>query len=224
MFTVVTRRAAVTAALAGAIVLGSASLAPAAEPTRGAAAAPTKAQGKGEKVSRPDRGGSRRAAGIATTFDHTEHRGRTGGYELARTYADQALATSGRCAAYAGIEKTSDFLSRQGAKRPSPATPVLRALAPIYSFADWLVGHFYTTPCDLAKQLAKTASLVTAVAYWDGEVYHRVHIQKNSRDWGRVDLCHFAAHTYYRVRGQWYVMQTMNAHLPARGGWGDCRP
>lgn len=214
------RRAVVGVALVGAFAFGGSGVAVAAGAPK---VAPKQAGAKGEKVERPQRG-ARRAAGLSTKFDHTEHRGRTGGYELARTYADQAVGTSGRCAAYAGIDKTADFLGRVGAKRPSPATPVLRALAPIYSFADWLVGSFYTTPCELAKQLAKTASLVAGVSYWEGEVYHRVHIQKDTRDWGRVDLCQFAAYTYYRVRGQWYVSQTMNAHLPARGTWGDCRP
>lgn len=225
------RRAAASAAVAGALLLATAGVAGAAERPSGAATPVPKAAldvtaPSSKKVSRPRTGHAKldRRSAVRTTFDHTEHRNRTGGYELARTYADQAISTSSNCAAYAGIGRTTDYLSRVGARRPSAATPVLRALSPIYKFADWLVGKFFTTPCDLAKQLTKTAATVTAVAYWEGEVYHRVRIQKEVRDWGRIDLCRFAAFTYFRSRGQWYVIQTMDAHLPARGDWGNCRP
>ena len=222
------RRAAAVTAVAGGVLLATAGVASAAESSVSAAAsarAPQKVTAvSGHRVAAPT---SKkivvRAADLRTTFNHTEYRSRRGGYELARTYADQALAVAPNCAAYAGIGQTTSFLSRVGARRPSVATPILVALSPIYKFANWLAGRFFTPPCELAKQLAKSASVIAGVSYWEGEVYHKVHILKDTR-FMRVDLCRFNAYTYYRVRGQWYIVQTMNAHLPARGDWSDCRP
>ena len=224
------RRAAASLAVAGALVLAATGVAAAQEQPPGgsappAAQAPANPAGPGGKKAAPPRKGrakiNRRDTRV--TFDHTEYRHRGAAYELARTYADQAIATAPNCAAYAGIARTTDFLSRNGVRRPSVATPILIALSPIYKFANWLVGHFFTTPCDLAKQFTSTAAAITAVAYWEGEVYHRVIMHKDER-WGRVDLCRFAAYTYFRSGGRWYTTQTMNAHLPARGSWSDCRP
>lgn len=224
------RRAAASAAVAGALALAATGVASAQEQPPGggappAAQAPLKQGTAGaKKAARPKQGRAKiDRRGTAVTFDHTDYRRRAQGYELARTYAEQALATSANCAAYAGIGRTTEFLTRNGVRRPSIATPVLIALSPIYKFSNWLVGRFFTTPCDLAKQLTNSAALITVVAYWQDVVYHRVRIVKDTR-WGRVDLCRFAAYTYFRSGGQWYYRQTMNADLPARGDWSDCRP